>query len=88
MKPYKEVTENNVIVRTFSKDVESEELVWHRDRKDRVVKITKSEGWKFQYDDDIPFELNSGDTIIIPKETFHRILKGSGDLVIEIEEFE
>ena len=88
MNPYEQITEGNIIKRTFSKDVESEELVWHRDRKDRVVKVIQSEGWKFQYDNDIPIEMNNGDTIVILKETFHRILKGNGDLVIEIEEFE
>ena len=88
MKPYEQVIEGNIIRRTFSEDVESEELVWHRDRKDRMVKVIQSDGWKFQYDNDIPIEMECGDSIVILKETFHRILKGKGDLVIEIEEFE
>ena len=28
-----------------------------------------------------------GETIEIPKESFHRVIKGSGDLIVEVEEF-
>jgi len=86
MHPYKQVTENNVIVRTFSEDVESKELVWHRDRKDRVVEVVQSNGWKFQMDNELPKTLKSGDVVEIPKETFHRVIKGEGDLIIKIKE--
>jgi len=86
MNPYKQVTENDVIVRTFSEDVESEELVWHRDRKDRVVEVVQSNGWKFQMDNELPKTLKSGDVVEIPKETFHRVIKGEGNLIIKIKE--
>ena len=86
MHPYKQVTENHVIVRTFSEDVESEELVWHRDRKDRVVEVVQSNGWKFQMDNELPKTLESGDVVEIPKETFHRVIKGEGNLIIKIKE--
>ena len=74
------------MVRTFDEDVESSELVWHRDKKDREVKIIKGSGWKFQMDNELPLELKKGDVLNIPKETFHRVIKGSGKLVIEIKE--
>jgi quercetin dioxygenase-like cupin family protein len=86
MNPYKEVIESNVIVRTFSKDVESEELVWHRDKNDRVVEVIQSNGWKFQMDNELPKTLKSGDVVEIPKETFHRVIKGEGNLIIKINE--
>lgn len=86
MNPYKEVIESNVIVRTFSEDVESEELVWHRDKNDRVVEVIQSNGWKFQMDNELPKTLESGNVVEIPKETFHRVIKGEGNLIIKINE--
>ena len=86
MHPYKEVIESNVIVRTFSEDVESEELVWHRDKNDRVVEVIQSNGWKFQMDNELPKTLESGNVVEIPKETFHRVIKGEGNLIIKIKE--
>lgn len=86
MNPYKEVIESDVIVRTFSEDVESEELVWHRDKNDRVVEVIQSNGWKFQMDNELPKTLESGNVVEIPKETFHRVIKGEGNLIIKIKE--
>ena len=86
MNPYKEVIESNVIVRTFSEDVKSEELVWHRDKNDRVVEVIQSNGWKFQMDNELPKTLESGNVVEIPKETFHRVIKGEGNLIIKINE--
>jgi quercetin dioxygenase-like cupin family protein len=86
MNSYKEVIESNVILRTFSEDVESEELVWHRDKNDRVVEVIQSNGWKFQMDNELPKTLKSGDVVEIPKETFHRVIKGEGNLIIKINE--
>ena len=85
--PYNEVSEgNNTYIREFSVDTDSSELVWHRDKEDREVTILEGSGWKFQYDNELPFELNEGDTINIKKLEYHRIIKGSSDLIIKIEE--
>lgn len=86
MNPYKEVIESDVIVRTFSEGVESKELVWHKDKNDRVVEVIQSNGWKFQMDNELPKTLKSGNVVEIPKETFHRVIKGEGDLIIKIKE--
>ena len=72
-------------VRTFD-DVESEELIWHRDAKNRTVKVLKSDGWKFQIDNELPFEIKPGHLLEIEKETYHRLHKGVGELILEIEE--
>jgi hypothetical protein len=66
--------------RVFSKDVLSEELVWHRDKKDRTVTILEGDGWQ------LPFHLNVGDEIAIEAFEYHRIIKGKTDLKIEIKE--
>jgi len=38
--PYSERRKDNLIVRTFSQDIDEEELVWHRDREDRQVTVS------------------------------------------------
>jgi hypothetical protein len=39
--------------------------------------------WKFQYDNDLPVDL-SNKKLFIPKETYHRLIKGTGDLTLKI----
>lgn len=85
-KPYLEIVKDNVITRVIPKNVTSAELVWHRDRNDRVVEILQSEGWKFQMDNELPQTLKRGDILEIEKNTYHRVIKGEGDLVIKITE--
>lgn len=86
MKPYKEKNKKNIKERLFKENINDAELVWHRDKKDREVTIVESNGWMFQMDNELPVILNEGDVINIPKNTYHRILKGSGDLKIKIKE--
>jgi quercetin dioxygenase-like cupin family protein len=81
-------TNKNTFLREFNENVESHELVWHRDRRDRQVKILKGEGWQLQFDNQLPFTLSENQTVFIPKNTYHRIHKGSTDLVVEITEDE
>ena len=85
--PYtqKQLTDDSFL-REFSESVESEELVWHRDRRNRVVKVIEGTGWKFQMDNKLPQEIKAGDTITIPAKTYHRIHKGTSKLVVEITE--
>ena len=61
------------------------ELVWHRDRKDREVKVVGQTDWMFQLEDEIPQVLK--DVIFIPRNAYHRLIKGTGDLNIIIQEF-
>jgi quercetin dioxygenase-like cupin family protein len=86
MVPYQQVTQDNIKTRKFTLDVDSEELVWHRDEKDRHVTILEGEGWEFQLDNELPLELKKGDCIFIPNQAYHRIIKGTTDLVIQIQE--
>ena len=39
--------------------------------------------WLFQLDNEIPQQL-SENKLFIPKETYHRLIKGTGDLVVKI----
>lgn len=73
--------------REFCPDVDNDELVWHRDKKDRTVEILEGDGWFFQMDEDVPFEMKAGDVLNIPMETYHRIYKsGCTPLKIRITE--
>lgn len=86
MKPYIQIINKNKILREFAHDTDSHELVWHRDKKDRIVRVIEGKEWKFQFDNMLPIVLHEGQEIFIPKETFHRVIKGNGNLKIEITE--
>ena len=83
--PYSERRKDNLIVRTFSQDIDEKELVWHRDRQDREVTVLEETDWQFQFDNELPQVLKN--TIFIPKNTYHRLIKGTGELNVHIEEF-
>lgn len=71
-------------IRMFPETVWEEDLVWHRDAEDRTIKVISSNGWKLQMDDQLPKELVMGEIHYIPKNTYHRIIKGIGELIVEI----
>ena len=75
--PFKEVVEGDYNVRTFSQEVESEELMWHRDNEDRIVESVGNTDWMIQLDDKLPQTLT--EKVFIPKEVYHRVIKGKGD---------
>lgn len=89
-KPYiDEKISERVWIRSFDHVVvQSDEFVWHRDKQDRVVTVLEGEGWQFQFDNEIPIQLNSGDVIKVPKQIYHRIIVGSTPLKLKIEEVE
>ena len=81
-KPYVDLKDG---LRIFKSYVNDDELVWHRDRENREVAVIETGGnWQFQFDDNMPFELTSGILFEIPKMTYHRLIKGEGDLVLKI----
>ena len=83
-KPYYELKTFDFIYRKFTQDIDEEELVWHRDRNDRHVEVLGDTDWQLQFEDSIPQQLR--DTIFIPKDTYHRLIKGTGNLGIRILE--
>jgi hypothetical protein len=78
---------DNKFTRTFSSDIDSSELVWHMDAENRLVEVLEDSDWKFQMDNELPRTLVKGLKFEIPKETFHRVIKGTGSLKILIEEY-
>jgi hypothetical protein len=72
----------NVFLREFNKDVNNEELVWHRDREDRIIEVFDNEDWYFQMDNELPKKLMG--KFFVPKETYHRLIKGNGNLIVKV----
>ena len=85
MFPFTETKKGKVLIREFSQDVDKMELIWHRDREDRTITILESKGWKLQMDNTLPVVLEEGKSYDIPKNTYHRVIKGEGKLILELE---
>jgi hypothetical protein len=82
-KPYSEQLNDGWYERTFKHDVPSGELVWHRDREDRIVEPVGKTDWLFQTENELPMPIKN--QIFIPKGSWHRTIKGTGDLKIKIK---
>ena len=83
--PFKEKQiSKQLFLREFSANVDEMELIWHTDREDRIVNVIEGNGWKFQFDEQLPFEMIDGIEIVIPKGVIHRVIKGNGPLKIKV----
>ena len=76
---------SNRFLREFNKDVDSSELIWHMDREDRYVTVKSGSDWKLQMDNELPVLLEMKKVYFIPKFTYHRVIKGSTKLIIEVK---
>lgn len=85
--PYSDTNkESDTFIRTFGCDLDERELVWHRDRANRLIKVKNGIGWQLQMDNELPQELLPHHMYYIEAKRHHRLIKGSGNLVIEIKE--
>ena len=82
-RPYSEKKEDGYTIREFSQDTPSFEFVWHRDKEDRIVEVLNNTDWKFQLDNKTP-QVLSENKLFIPKETYHRLIKGTGNLKVKV----
>jgi len=85
--PFKQKKYKKYIERVFLENVDSEELIWHKDKRDRIIKVVKSDKWMLQFDNLLPFVLEENNNYIIPNSIYHRVHKGNGNLIIQIYEF-
>jgi hypothetical protein len=83
MKPYKEKKVDDKYHRLFNENVQHDDLVWHKDREDRIIKSTQNTDWLIQLDNELPKSIN--EEVFIPKEVWHRLIKGTGDLNIIVQ---
>ena len=75
---------DNIFIRTFSTDVDEMDLIWHTDKENRFIKVLEGNGWQFQYDEELPFEMTDGLGFPVMKGQIHRVIKGLGPLKIEL----
>ena len=73
------------VCRTFDPERDDSEYVWHRDKEDRTVEVMEGEGWQFQFNGSLPFELTEGRKFKIDKDMYHRVIKGKTNLVLKIK---
>lgn len=76
----------NTLLREFKNDVAEDRLAWHRDRTHRQVKVVRGDGWQIQMENSLPVKLQEGQVYKIPKNTYHRLLKGNTDLLVVVRE--
>ena len=82
--PFDEHIKEGLHIRTFREDVNREELVWHRDREDRIVFPINETDWKIQFDNQIPINIEPKNPIFIESGKYHRLIKGTKDLNFKI----
>ena len=85
--PFQQYIKEGKMVRVFTPDVPADELKWHQDLRDRKVTVVEDGGWSFQMENNLPIKLLDTKEISIPKFAWHRVIKGEGNLIVEIEEF-
>ena len=73
----------NSFIRKFDMNTDPKSFVWHRDKEDRIVEAVENTNWLFQIDNQLPIKIEG--EIFIPKNTFHRIIKGDGDLKVKVQ---
>ena len=61
-------------------------LVWHRDKRDRIVILMDGECY-IQLDNQVPIKMTN-EPVFIPKGLYHRIISENEDLTFFIEELD
>ena len=85
MNPYQNIhQEEGLIIREFSESVDPIDLMWHRDLKTRAISSDSETDWQIQLENELPTFITEN---IIPALMWHRIIKGSGNLVLNIREW-
>jgi hypothetical protein len=85
---YKEKKVNEHFIREFDNTINQSDLVWHRDKEDRIIKVLENSGWQIQMDNKLPVLLEIDNEFFIPKETWHRVIRGTDKLVIKLTKLE
>ena len=79
--------DENRVMRYFSKDLADSELIWHRDRESRVVRMVEGKGWYLQLDGKLPKPIRLGESYRIPAGNWHRLIRrpDSSNLTVIVE---
>lgn len=82
-KPYEEKYIDGWFYRTFTEETAKYEMVWHRDREDRIIEVVEPTDWLFQIEDKLPIPIEG--QIFVPMGIWHRAIKGTKELKIRIK---
>ena len=75
-----------VFIRMFDSAYPEYLYQWHKDDEDRNIEIlSEGEDWLFQFDNEVPLQIKKGQNIYIPKDMWHRLIKGRKKLLLSIE---
>jgi len=85
-KPFDETLEDGWIIRKFVVDSNPLDLVWHVDNATRIVVPLNDNDWMYQEDNSLPIRIDK--ELLVIKGVYHRIIKGTTDLIIKIKELE
>ena len=75
----------DTVLRHFDKSAPDHLYKWHADEEDRFVESLNENDWQFQFDNELPQEIQPGKIIHIPKGLIHRLIKGTSELSISIK---
>ncbi len=75
-----------IFTRVIPEHTDDIELKWHRDTNNRYITIKSGSNWKLQLDNMLPINLEINKTYFIQQDKWHRVIKGSQDLILEIKE--
>lgn len=87
MNPYVDIkTTEEYVIRKFDENVDPIELMWHRDNEHRTLYLQGETNWKIQLENELPTTFIP--PIFIPKHKYHRLIKGTGDLILKIYKYD
>ena len=85
-RPFEETIDEGWMIRKFTADSNPLDLVWHADNATRIVVPLNKNDWMYQEDNSLPVRLDK--ELLVVKGIYHRIIKGTTDLIVKIKEIE
>ena len=55
-------------------------------KTDTRVNVLEGEGWSFQYAGRIPFKIQAGEEVYVPKGVTYKLIKGRASALIKVNE--
>jgi len=81
--PFKETKiSDNVFIREFNQNTDSDDFVWHLDREDRIIESIGDTDWLMQLDNELPKKIEG--EVFIQMGIYHRLIKGSKNLKVKV----
>jgi len=72
----------NSTIRHYDNKIKKEDLPWVRNPEDMTIEPLSNNDWLFQIDNELPIPIDKN--IFIPKEIYHRIIKGVTELNLKV----